>query len=74
MLRQRGKASKKKEGTCVKKKARILSAVGMTAALDRDGDELKMSISQEDWEASRKFVQLSIGITMAYVEMGDPDG
>ena len=54
--------------------ARILSAVGMTAASDRDGDELQMSISQEDWESSRKFVQLSTGITMAYVEMGDPDG
>ena len=58
----------------MKKIARILSDVGMTAASDRDGDELQMSISQEDWESSRKFVRLSTGITMAYVEMGDPDG
>ena len=33
-----------------------------------------MSISQEEWAASRKFVRLSTGITMAYVEMGAPDG
>ncbi len=37
-------------------------------------NSLPMEISQEDWESSKKFVDLSTGITMAYVEMGNPDG
>ena len=36
--------------------------------------ELQMEISQEDWDANRQYIDLSTGITMAYVEMGDPDG
>jgi len=32
------------------------------------------NISQEDWANSKKFVELSTGIKMAYVEMGNPDG
>lgn len=36
--------------------------------------ELQMEISQEDWNANRQYVELSTGITMAYVEMGNPDG
>ena len=35
---------------------------------------LPMEISQEDWEAAKQYVELSTGIRMAYVEMGDPDG
>jgi len=36
--------------------------------------ELPQKISQDDWTNSKKFVELSTGIKMAYVEMGDPDG
>ena len=36
--------------------------------------ELQMEISQEDWDANRQYIELDTGITMAYVEMGDPDG
>ena len=33
-----------------------------------------MEISQEDWDANRQYIELDTGITMSYVEMGDPDG
>lgn len=36
--------------------------------------ELPMKISQDKWAESKKFVQLSTGIKMAYVEMGNPNG
>jgi len=36
--------------------------------------DLPMEISQEDWADTKKFVELSTGIKMAYVEMGDPNG
>jgi len=36
--------------------------------------DLPMEISQEDWADAKKFVELSTGIKMAYVEMGDPNG
>lgn len=36
--------------------------------------ELQMEISQEDWDANRQYIELSTGITVSYVEMGDPDG
>jgi len=35
---------------------------------------LPLEISQKDWFKSKKFVTLSTGIKMAYVEMGNPDG
>lgn len=35
---------------------------------------LSMEISQADWDSYRQFVDLSTGITMAYVEMGVEDG
>lgn len=35
---------------------------------------LPLEISQEDWADAKQFVQLSTGIKMAYVEMGDPNG
>jgi len=35
---------------------------------------LPMEISQDKWAESKQFVELSTGIKMAYVEMGDPDG
>jgi len=31
-------------------------------------------ISQDDWNNNRKYVQLSTGVKMCYVEMGDPHG
>jgi len=36
--------------------------------------ELPLEISQDDWADSKQFVELSTGIKMAYVEMGDPNG
>ncbi len=36
--------------------------------------ELPLEISQDDWACAKQFVNLSTGIKMAYVEMGDPDG
>lgn len=36
--------------------------------------ELPQSISQDNWADSKKYVELSTGIKMAYVEMGDPNG
>lgn len=35
---------------------------------------LPTSISQDDWTDSKKYVNLSTGIKMAYVEMGNPSG
>lgn len=35
---------------------------------------LSMDIAQADWDSYRQFVELSTGITMAYVEMGVADG
>ena len=57
--------------------ALTLSAGGVSAlaeSSDSASGALPVSIAQEDWAASKKFVTLSTGITMAYVEMGDPDG
>ncbi|MGI5874646.1 MAG: alpha/beta fold hydrolase [Bacillota bacterium] len=36
--------------------------------------ELPKKISQEDWVANKQYVQLSTGIKMAYVEMGNAEG
>ena len=36
--------------------------------------ELQTEISQENWNDHRQYIELSTGITMAYVEMGDPEG
>ncbi len=37
-------------------------------------NELPMQISQDDWNDARQYVDLSTGIKMSYVEMGDPEG
>jgi len=44
------------------------------AKSDSKNEELPQAISQDDWADSKKFVELSTGIKMAYVEMGDPNG
>ncbi len=36
--------------------------------------ELPQSISQGDWNSFKKYVELESGITMAYIEMGNPEG
>ena len=36
--------------------------------------ELQMSISQDDWNDHRQYIDLSTGITLSYVEMGNPEG
>lgn len=59
-----------------------ITACGTTPAPTSSGSEssneqpyeLQMEISQEDWNDHRQYVDLSTGITMSYVEMGDPDG
>jgi len=39
-----------------------------------DAPALPLEISQDDWADAKQFANLSTGIRMAYVEMGDPDG
>lgn len=51
----------------------ILLAVSMVGC-GNQGKNLPMEISQDNWTKSKQFVELSTGIKMAYVEMGDPDG
>lgn len=36
--------------------------------------KLQTVISQEEWNNHRQYVELSTGITMSYVEMGNPEG
>jgi pimeloyl-ACP methyl ester carboxylesterase len=48
-----------------------------TAGTDDSTDptaELSTYISQADWVEAKQYVDLSTGITMAYVEMGNPEG
>lgn len=52
-------------------------ANGTPSVTDGDKEEayvLQMEISQDDWNDHRQYVELSTGITMAYVEMGEEDG
>jgi len=67
------KSKNKKIYTIVATAAIVLAGVTATcvACLNR---KLPMEISQEDWAGSKKFAQLSTGVNMAYVEMGDPNG
>ncbi len=41
---------------------------------DSDKKELPQTISQDEWADAKRYVSLSTGIKMAYVEMGNPDG
>lgn len=43
-------------------------------SVEAEQHELKDEISQADWDANRQYVELSTGIKMAYVEMGDENG
>ena len=60
----------------------VIACVFTFAACDGDGAKeessagqtLPMEISQTDWDSQRQFVELSTGIKMAYVEMGETDG
>lgn len=51
-----------------------MAALSGCAKKSSEKAELPQEISQDDWAASKKFVELSTGIKMAYVEMGDPNG
>jgi len=51
----------------------LLIVVSVFACASKE-KTLPMEISQEDWAGSKQFVELSTGIKMAYVEMGNPDG
>jgi len=48
--------------------------ISFTACGKEKEKELPMEIAQEDWAASKQYAELSTGIKMAYVEMGDPNG
>lgn len=37
-------------------------------------NSLPQFISQEDWDSNRQYIKLDTGITIDYVEMGNPDG
>jgi len=53
----------------------VLSTMCLVCACGNEEEKvLPTEISQEDWADSKQFVELSTGINMAYVEMGDPDG
>jgi len=54
----------------------MLAVTALTGCAQKSPEkaELPMAISQDDWAESKQFVELSTGIKMAYVEMGDPDG
>ncbi len=58
----------------------ILAALLIVAALvgctggNTDKKALPQEISQDEWADAKKFVTLSTGIKMAYIEMGNPDG
>jgi len=56
--------------------AAVLTLTVLTGCAKKSTEkaELPQAISQDDWAASKKFVELSTGIKMAYVEMGDPNG
>lgn len=47
--------------------------VAPTGAKPEEG-KLPTSIAQGDWTNFKKYVELDSGITMAYIEMGNPDG
>ncbi len=54
----------------------IFSIIGLGGCTKKTSTKvtLKRSISQDEWLESKQFVNLSTGIKMAYVEMGNPDG
>lgn len=54
----------------------ILAALPLLFALSAcsKSKDLPMEISQEDWDSHRQSVELSTGIKMTYVEMGNPEG
>jgi len=47
---------------------------GAMAGCGNQAESLPLEISQKDWAESKQFAELSTGIKMAYVEMGDPNG
>jgi len=51
----------------------MVLALSLVSCANKSKD-LPMEISQEQWAESKKYVELSTGIKMAYVEMGNPDG
>jgi len=52
----------------------VILMLGMFVGCGKKEETLPLEISQDDWAGSKKFVELSTGIKMAYVEMGDPNG
>ncbi len=56
--------------------AAVLALTALTGCAKNDTErkELPQTISQEEWADKKQFVELSTGIRMAYVEMGNPEG
>jgi len=52
----------------------IVSCAISLSSCGKDEISLPKEISQEDWNSCRQYVNLSTGIKMSYVEMGDPNG
>jgi len=56
------------------KKIKALICILSMFSLIGCGNNLPTKIAQDQWAESKKFVNLSTGIKMAYVEMGNPNG
>jgi len=41
---------------------------------NKEDKELPQNITQDEWADAKKFITLSTGIKMAYIEMGNPEG
>ena len=52
----------------------LLCVFAFAACGGDDTPELSMEIAQADWDSYRQTIDLSTGMTMAYVEMGVEDG
>jgi len=62
-----------KKGGIMKKRLYLFTAI-VPLLLTGCGSKLPTEISQDDWNEHRQYVELSTGVRMSYVEMGDPNG
>jgi len=51
----------------------IITVTGCTNS-NNGNKELPQTIYQDEWADSKQYIKLSTGITMAYIEMGNPEG
>ncbi len=64
-----------KKGFCLIMAA-VLAMMALPGCAKKTSEkaELPQTITQDDWSDAKQFVELSTGIKIAYVEMGDPNG